>query len=123
MKKNNCNKTSIGGQAVIEGVMMKGKTSYATAVRSESGEILVESKRLKTSSKSFVKKTPILRGVFAFFDSLVGGTKVLSRSATVFGEDESSSFDKFNTLLFGISYIFALIKQSLIVCPCAPAFI
>lgn len=94
MKNSNCNKTSIGGQAVIEGVMMRGKTAYATAVRAESGDILVESKRLKSKEKSFVKKIPILRGVFAFFDSLIGGTKVLSRSATVFGEDESSNFDK-----------------------------
>ncbi len=94
MKNNNCKKTSIGGQAVIEGVMMRGKTAYATAVRAESGEILIESKRLKSKNKSFIKKTPILRGVFAFFDSLINGTRVLTRSATVFGEEESSTFDR-----------------------------
>ena len=92
MKDKKC-KTSIGGQAVIEGVMMRGKTSMATAVRAESGEILVETKRLKNNN-SFIRKTPILRGVFAFFESLISGTKVLTRSASVFGEDDSSSFDK-----------------------------
>ena len=48
--KENVKKTSIGGQAVIEGVMMRGKTSEAIAVRSESGEVLIETKRVKPKS-------------------------------------------------------------------------
>ncbi len=91
MSNNKC-KTSIGGQAVIEGVLMRGKTSEAIAVRAESGEILLETKRLKPQSKA--SKIPVLRGAVAFFNSLVGGTKALMRSASVFGEDESSEFDK-----------------------------
>ena len=97
MKKenNNCNKTSIGGQAVIEGVMMRGKTSMATAVRAENGEILIETKRLKSSkSQNKFLKLPLVRGVVAFISSLVGGTKVLMRSASVFGEDEPTKFEK-----------------------------
>ena len=89
--KNNC-KTSIGGQAVIEGVMMRGKTCEAIAVRAESGEILLETKRIKAKSK--VAKIPVVRGAVAFFSSLINGTKALMRSASVFGEEESSNFDK-----------------------------
>ena len=90
MKKKDC-KTSIGGQAVIEGVMMRGKTSQATAVRTEGGEIVLETKRLKPLGK--ISKIPVVRGAVAFFNSLVTGTKCLMRSASVFGEDETSSFD------------------------------
>ncbi|MBQ3235710.1 MAG: peptide chain release factor N(5)-glutamine methyltransferase [Clostridia bacterium] len=85
------NKTSIGGQAVIEGVMMRGKTSEAIAVRAESGEILIESKRLKSKGKA--SKIPLIRGAIAFFSSLVQGTKALMRSASVFGEEETSKFE------------------------------
>ena len=46
-----CKKTSIGGQAVIEGVLMRGKTAEAMAVRTENGEVLIESKRLKNAVK------------------------------------------------------------------------
>ncbi len=102
-KKNN--KTNqIGGLAVIEGVMMRGKTSMATAVRSESGEILIEAKRIKeTPNKRLLKKIPILRGFYAFFSSLVLGTKTLMRSASVFGEEENSKFDDWLSKKTGIN--------------------
>lgn len=83
--------STIGGQAVIEGVMMKGKTSQAIAVRSENGDVLIESKRLKKPSK--IAKIPFIRGVVALFNSMVGGTECLMRSASVFGEEETSKFD------------------------------
>ena len=102
MSKNKC-KTSIGGQAVIEGVMMRGKTAEAIAVRAETGEILVETKRLKPQSK--VAKIPVIRGAVAFFNSLVNGTKSLMRSASVFGEDESSNFDKWLSKKLKISAV------------------
>ena len=102
MSKNKC-KTSIGGQAVIEGVMMRGKTAEAIAVRAETGEILVETKRLKPQSK--VAKIPVIRGAVAFFNSLVNGTKSLMRSASVFGEDESSDFDKWLSKKLKISAV------------------
>ncbi|MBR6737623.1 MAG: peptide chain release factor N(5)-glutamine methyltransferase [Clostridia bacterium] len=93
MAKNKKSKTtSIGGQAVIEGVMMRGKTAEAVAVRAESGEILLETTRLKNADKPYYK-IPIVRGVVSFFNSLVGGTKTLMRSASVFGEDETSEFE------------------------------
>ncbi len=106
MKNNQCKKTSIGGQAVIEGVMMRGKTSMATAVRAESGEILVETNRIGgKAQKSKFLKFPIVRGVVAFFDSLVLGTKTLMRSASVFGEEETSKFDKYVEKKTGVNAV------------------
>ena len=85
-------KTSIGGQAVLEGVMMRGKSGIATAVRDADGVIRVEADRLKPSAKmSKIAKLPIIRGMVSFFSSLVTGTKILMRSAEVFGEEEQSS--------------------------------
>ena len=55
-KKDKCNKVSIGGQAVIEGVMMRGKTSMAIAVRDQDGVIRLETKRLKPKKKKKHKK-------------------------------------------------------------------
>jgi len=88
-------KVSIGGQAVIEGVMMRGKTSMATAVRDADGVIRIESQRLKpTEKRCGFFKLPIIRGVVSFIQSLVGGSKTLMRSAEVFGEGEPSKFEK-----------------------------
>lgn len=88
------NKVSIGGQAVIEGVMMRGKTSMATAVRDQDGVIRLETKRLKPKKKKSIKNWPIIRGVVSFVDSFYTGTKVLMRSADVFGEGEPSKTEK-----------------------------
>ena len=105
-KKAKNTKTSIGGQAVIEGVMMRGESSMATAVRDEKGSVLVEAKRIKPLQKrSAFLKLPIIRGVVAFFTSLIGGTKVLTRSASVFGEDESSKFDDWLSKKIGVSAV------------------
>lgn len=97
-KKSNkkAKKTSIGGQAVIEGVMMRGRQSMATAVRDGEGNIQIESKRLTPPDKKpLVMRLPIIRGVISFFDSLVGGTKTLMRSASVFGDEgEPGKFEK-----------------------------
>ncbi len=88
-------RTSIGGQAVIEGVMMRGKSSFATAVRDDKGKILTEAKRLKNSkTKSRIFRIPVIRGVYAFIQSLFGGMAVLMRSAEVFGEAEPTKFEK-----------------------------
>lgn len=94
-KKKDC-RTSIGGQAVLEGVMMRGKTAYATAVRDPEGNIQVESRRLSTSKKmKVVSKIPIVRGVVNFVSSLVVGSKILMRSAEVYGDEgEPSKFEK-----------------------------
>lgn len=93
-KKQTCKRVSIGGQAVLEGVMMRGQSSMATAVRDQDGVIRTETKRLSTKKRSKLLKLPIIRGVVSFVQSLVGGTKVLMRSAEVYGESEPTKFEK-----------------------------
>ena len=94
-KKNKKNRTtSIGGQAVLEGVMMRGASSMATAVRDEEGTIRIESERLKPASKkNFILRLPIIRGIVNFFSSMVVGTKTIMRSADVYGESEPTKFE------------------------------
>lgn len=94
-KNNNNNRTSIGGQAVLEGVMMRGSSSMATAVRDQDGIIRTESRRITSPGKqNRFLRLPLIRGVVSFVQSLVGGTKVLMRSAEVYGEGEPSKFEK-----------------------------
>lgn len=96
----------IGGQAVIEGVMMRGKSMYSMAVIGEGGKIVVEDTALASASQkpSFLK-LPIVRGVVSFVDSLVLGMKIISRSAELAGiettDEESSKFEKFLVEKFG----------------------
>ncbi len=104
-RKEKSRKTSIGGQAVLEGVMMRGKTSIATAVRDPDGDIRVEAERLKQSKSSkILSKIPFVRGAISFFSSLVTGTKILMRSAEVYGEgdEEPSGFEKWLSKTFKI---------------------
>lgn len=91
MGKKTEKKTSIGGQAVLEGVMMRGAKSMATAVRDADGIIRLETNRVKPLKAG---KIPIIRGVCSFVQSLFGGTAVLMRSADVYGEGEPSKFEK-----------------------------
>lgn len=95
-KKKKDSRTYIGGQAVLEGVMMRGKTAYATAVRDPEGNIQVESRRLNLSKgMRIVSKIPLVRGVVSFVSSLVKGSKILMRSAEVYGDEgEPSRFEK-----------------------------
>ena len=92
-------KTYYGGQAVIEGVMMRGRRVYATAVRTPEGEIAVEKKDNQTILGKYKLFTyPIFRGISAFLDSLIVGTKILMQSAVLAGEEETeeepSKFEK-----------------------------
>lgn len=94
-KKKDC-RTYIGGQAVLEGVMMRGRKAYAIAVRDPEGNIQVESKRLHPSKKMRIaSKIPLVRGVINFVSSLIMGSKILMRSAEVYGDvGEPSRFEK-----------------------------
>ncbi len=77
-------RTSIGGQAVMEGIMMRGKCSMATAVRDPEGDIQIESERLTPPEKrSKFSRLPFVRGVLNFISSLKDGNRVLMRSADV----------------------------------------
>ena len=89
-KKKNC--PYIGGQAVMQGVMMRGKRGMATAVRDSAGEIQMEAKRIKPPEKRSVwTKIPFIRGVVNFVSSLVVGMGALLRSSEVaFAEEEES---------------------------------
>lgn len=82
-------KTNIGGQAVIEGVMMRGPGHIATAVREPAGTITVKKEPLVSITDRFpLLKKPMLRGVVALVESLVYGLKALSFSAQASGEEE-----------------------------------
>lgn len=105
MKDKKVKKTSIGGQAVLEGVMMRGRCGVATAVRDSDGVIRIEAERITPpEKKSIFVRLPIIRGIVNFFSSLVTGTKILMRSAEVYGgdDDEPSKFEKWLAKTFKI---------------------
>lgn len=89
-------RTNIGGQAVLEGVMMKGARSIATAVRTPDGDITVESKYTKDAKqRNAFLKLPFVRGVVNLVTQLFQGTGIMMRSAEVYGDyAEPSKFDK-----------------------------
>ena len=81
--------SGIGGQAVMEGVMMKNQEKYAVAVRKPDQEIVVETSTYEGLIKNKkIRNMPILRGVFSFIESLVLGMKTLTFSASSFEEEE-----------------------------------
>ena len=87
--------SNIGGQAVMEGIMMRHKDKYATAVRRPDKEIEVKVEDYKCIfGKSAFWKKPIIRGVVSFVDSLVVGTKCLMYSAEIAGDEEDEEEEK-----------------------------
>lgn len=93
-KRRQAQYSGIGGQAVLEGVMMKNNTKYAVAVRKPDGDIDVQVEEYKgvCGDKKFTK-LPLIRGVFAFVDSLVLGMRVTMHSAS-FYEDEEETIEE-----------------------------
>lgn len=91
-KKRQTQYSGIGGQAVLEGVMMKNKAKYAVAVRKPDGEIDVQVEEYQgiCGDKKFAK-LPLIRGVFAFMDSLVLGMRVTMHSASFYEEEEDTA--------------------------------
>lgn len=82
-------KPNVGGQAVIEGVMMRGKTHVAVAVRQPDGEISVDVRPVNSISDRYpILKKPFLRGVVSLVESLVMGMKALAYSAQVSGDED-----------------------------------
>ena len=79
-------KTKIGGQAVLEGVMMRGERSMALSVRDEGGNIRTETTRL-ADKKPWYRKVPFLRGVVNLVISMIDGTKIINKSAEFMIED------------------------------------
>ena len=115
-------KTMIGGQALIEGIMMRGPEKDAIVVRGKDG-LTVDVKPRKLRPKNSILNLPLLRGVCNFFDSQVAGVKALMQSAELAPEEEGSSeemskFDlwlekklgseKFQSLIIGMAVFMAL---------------
>lgn len=101
-------KGQIGGQAVIEGVMMRNKKMYAMAVRKPDNDIeLVKEQLSPIAEKYKFFGLPLVRGVVSFVDSLIIGMKIITKSAELSGlddlgsEEEQSKFDKFLNDKFG----------------------
>ncbi|MBE6646782.1 MAG: DUF1385 domain-containing protein [Ruminococcaceae bacterium] len=93
-KEKNCSvscakKTSIGGQALMEGIMMRGPEVTAMAVRNPEGEMVIESFPTETKKRAKFFKLPVVRGVFNYIDSMVLGIKCLLRSAEISGLEEA----------------------------------
>ncbi len=87
--------SGIGGQAVLEGVMMKNKSEYAVAVRKPDGEISVQKGKCKSIGDKYVFfRLPIIRGVVAFVESLVLGMKSLTYSSSFYEEDTEAEESK-----------------------------
>ena len=83
--------SNIGGQAVLEGIMMKNRDRYAVAVRKPDGEIFVQTEEFHSVTGRYKKLTtiPFVRGVFNFIDSMVLGIKTLTFSASFYEKQES----------------------------------
>ena len=84
--------SNIGGQAVLEGIMMKNKEDYAVAVRKTNGEIEVHKDRYTGAAGKVgrLARFPFIRGIFNFIDSLVLGMRTLMYSASFFEEEEET---------------------------------
>lgn len=110
--------SGIGGQAVMEGVMMKNKDHYAVAVRKPDGNIEVKKEEFKgISSKCKLFRVPFIRGIFSFIDSLTLGMSTLTYSASFYDEEEDTekteqekkkSDTVFNVITIMISVILAV---------------
>ncbi len=110
-----------GGQAVIEGVMMRGQDMYALSVRHTNGEIVTETTDLDKNKNKFLK-LPLIRGVYSFISSMMVGMKITTRSMELSGLDEdeepTSKFeewllnklgDNLTKVITTLSIVFALI--------------
>ena len=89
MKKNNCTKkTSIGGQALIEGIMMRGPLTTAMAVRNTDGQIIIEKEETSIVKAPKFFKLPLIRGIYNMVVSFTLGYKYLMRSAEISGLED-----------------------------------
>ena len=102
-------KKFVGGQAVIEGVMMRGPGITATAVREPAGTIVVQKEPTKSIADTYpILKKPFLRGCVALYESLVIGMKALSFSAKAAGDEEEEMSNSEIAITMVISTVFAI---------------
>lgn len=110
------NKTSIGGQALIEGIMMKGPHKIATAVRRPDNEIQLKLQDIKPIFKGKLVKTPLVRGSIVLIDAMIVGIKELMYSAEFYEDEyEEDKLDKFLKKIFKDNAEKAIIYTSLII--------
>jgi uncharacterized protein YqhQ len=113
-------KQSVGGQAVIEGVMMQSKEKRAIAVRKSDGEIVVRKNKIKSwINEKNINKIPFFRGSFVLIETMIEGVKSLNYSSEFFlDEEEEDAFDRFikrifkdkaNDVIIAISMIIAFV--------------
>ncbi|SHH81944.1 Uncharacterized conserved protein YqhQ [Clostridium collagenovorans DSM 3089] len=120
-------RVNVGGQAVIEGVMMRGQAATATAVRKPDGEIIVKKDEIIPLGKRYkILALPLIRGFVNLIESLVIGIKALNYSSTFFEDDEDAKEskidqwmtrvfkDKTGDVLIGISLVLSLIFSMLL---------
>ena len=103
-------KLSIGGQAVIEGVMMRGPKEVAVAVRKADGSIDVDVNPVNSIADRYpILKKPLLRGVVALVESLVMGMKALSYSAQVSGDEEEQMDSREMAMTIAVSVVLSVV--------------
>ena len=108
-------KTSIGGQALLEGIMMRGPKMTAMAVRNPEGKIIIEEAPTFVSKRNSILKKPFLRGIFNMYDNLRVGYKYLMRSAEIAGidDDDKEKAEKeskfFNYVLMPLAVVLAVV--------------
>lgn len=112
-------KCDVGGQAVIEGVMMRGSKGLATAVRTDDGDIEIKTENIVPITKKYsILNIPFLRGIFVLVDSLRIGMKSLNYSASFFEDTEESKFEdwlrsklgeKTNDIVMGFTMVIACV--------------
>jgi len=118
--KTACKSSGIGGQAVLEGIMMKNQDVYSIGVRKPDGEIEVHLSTHEGIGNKKLKKIPIIRGVINFVDSLVLGMKCLTFSASFYDEEEAQPSkadvvvqklfrDKAEKVVMGLTVAFSIV--------------
>lgn len=93
----------VGGQAVLEGIMMRGPESYTTAVRKADGTIIRDSHPNEIKKKNWFKKLPLVRGVVSFVESMILSFSTLNFAAEALEIEEETKFEKWLTKTFGKS--------------------
>jgi hypothetical protein len=98
-----------GGQAVIEGVMIRGEKNMVTAVRRPDGEVVVDRQPLSTIYTGWMRKTPLIRGIIVLIESLIFGVQTLTYSANVaIGEEEAKESSIWIWVALAFSMVFAV---------------
>ena len=115
-------KQAVGGQALIEGVMMQSKEKRAIAVRKADGEIVIKKNKIKNPIKyKKIDKIPFVRGSFILIENMIEGINSLNYSSEFFMDEEDEEEDKFdilikkifkhkaNDVVLGIAMVFAIL--------------